>query len=362
MFNLSSLSFFKPSQRRRDQVVVLDLGGRSTKAVHIQRKGEEYSLINYLLVDAPAAENGGSTGTMGEHIKSVWKQLGAKTRNLSLVLSPSNSMLRLAEVPLMPLGDMRLMLKLNSKNYLQQELPEHVFDCCVVPKTLTGGGKDNEAAVKGSNQRCKVVVGGAKQDLLNELQSSVREAALIPDQVLPNLLGPVNAFELAKPNVFQKESVALVDIGFKNTSITIVSGGEMLMNRVVHMGGDRITHGLAESMGISYAEAEGIKIGMAEEVQAALQSLLSPLGRELRASIDFFEHQQDKTVSQVFISGGAARSECVVEMLQTELMINCQTWNPISFLQLALPPGKMGEVEQIAPQLAVSVGAAMAGF
>ena len=45
-------------------------------------------------------------------------------------------------------------------------------------------------------------------------------------------------------------------------------------------------------MNISYAEAEGIKVGMPGEVQAALESQVQPLGRELRASLDFFEHQQ----------------------------------------------------------------------
>jgi hypothetical protein len=41
-------------------------------------------------------------------------------------------------------------------------------------------------------------------------------------------------------------------------------------------------------MSISYAEAEGITIGMPQEVQSAMEPLLSTLGRELRASIDFF--------------------------------------------------------------------------
>jgi len=39
-------------------------------------------------------------------------------------------------------------------------------------------------------------------------------------------------------------------------------------------------------MNITYAEAEGIKIGMPAEVQSALEPLLAGLARELRASID----------------------------------------------------------------------------
>jgi type IV pilus assembly protein PilM len=90
--------------------------------------------------------------------------------------------------------------------------------------------------------------------------------------------------------------------------------------------------------------------------------LLSPLARELRASIDFFEHQQDRPVGQVFVSGGSARSEFIVRTLKEELMLETKSWNPLGSVQLALPPQKAAELEQVAPQLTVAVGAAMAAF
>jgi type IV pilus assembly protein PilM len=184
----------------------------------------------------------------------------------------------------------------------------------------------------------------------------------MPESIFPGLLGPTNAFEMCEPEVFKKEVIALVDIGFKNTTVSILQGGEIMLNRVVAIGGDHITSGLAEAMNISYAEAEGIKIGMPTEVQQHLETILNPLGRELRASIDFFEHQNDKTVTQVLLSGGSARSDLMVQCLQTELMVPCRSWNSAHFLQLALAPEKMGEIEQVAPQLTVAIGAATSIF
>jgi Tfp pilus assembly PilM family ATPase len=134
------------------------------------------------------------------------------------------------------------------------------------------------------------------------------------------------------------------------------------LNRVVNIGGDQLTAGLAEAMNISYAEAEGIKVGMAPEVEAALQMQVIPLGREIRASLDFFEHQQDRPVSQVYVSGGSARSEMIIQMLHSELLVECKTWNPTGFLQLALPGQQAVEVDHIGPQLTVAVGAALAAF
>jgi Tfp pilus assembly PilM family ATPase len=115
-------------------------------------------------------------------------------------------------------------------------------------------------------------------------------------------------------------------------------------------------------MSISYAEAEGIKIGMAPEIQSTLETHVLPLGRELRASLDFFEHQQDRPVSHVYVSGGTARSELIVQMLHSELVVECKSWNPTASLQLALPGQQAVEIEHVAPQLTVAIGAAMAAF
>ena len=87
-----------------------------------------------------------------------------------------------------------------------------------------------------------------------------------------------------------------------------------------------------------------------------------PLGREIRASLDFFEHQQDRPVTQVYVSGGSARSEMIIQMLHAELLVECKTWNPTGFLQLALPGQQAVEVDHIAPQLTVAIGAALAAF
>jgi Tfp pilus assembly PilM family ATPase len=150
--------------------------------------------------------------------------------------------------------------------------------------------------------------------------------------------------------------VALVDVGFRNTSVCILQCGELIMHRVIGLGGDRLTAGLAESLGISYAEAEGIKVGMASEVQPTLEPLVTSLGRELRAFIDFFEHQQDVAVSQVFLSGGSARGELILQALQLELLVPCKLWNPAHSLLTALSSQQTSELEDIAPQLAVAVG------
>lgn len=346
-------------QKKRDQILSIDLGGRTTKAILLQRNGNGLKLARYAIKEAPVYEKGFSAPLLAEHLREVAQSLQPKTRQITLSVSASDSILRGIELPLLPVNQMRQMLRLNSKAYLQHDLSDHTFDCYIVPPDL----KKKTENVKGTVQKFKVWAGGARTNMINDIQTAIKTAGFIPDQVALTVVGPVNAFEFAHPDIFATKVIALVDLGFKNSTINIVSKGNLLLSRVVEIGGDRLTSGLSESMGISYAEAEGIKVGMPGEVEMHLQPLLAPLGRELRASIDFFEHQHDQHVENVFISGGAARSDYIREQLQAELMITCETWNPVRELSVDdLPGEQVSELEKVSSELTVAVGAATASL
>ena len=357
-----ALPFFKNQKKHLDQVVAIDLGGRQTKAVLLQNKNDRLNLLGYALQDTPHLENGFTVDTLTTHLKGLFRPLGERTRHVTLAVGVPEAFLRHAELPPMPVSDMRHLLRLNSKTYLQQDLADYVFDCWVIIPSAAAPKTEASKPAPTGPARQKVLVGGTKQQTLDTMTAACRAAGMLAHQITPGMVAPVNAFEVAEPDSFAKEVVALVDIGFKNTTITMLKQGELVMNRVVTIGGDRLTAGLAESLGISYTEAEGIKIGMPAEVQQNLEFVIAPLGRELRASIDFFEHQQDVTVSQVWISGGSARSASIIRMLQGELMVPCRTWNPTQTLHLSLPAEQKAGLEAVAPQLAVALGAAVAAL
>jgi type IV pilus assembly protein PilM len=342
------------------QLMAVDLGSRTSKAVLLERRGEVLALTRYALLDAPLYEKKLTPELLSEHLRKVSEALGNTTKTLALTTKLDDAVVRQVDLPQIPVDEMRQVLKNNTKTYLQQDLPNHVFDCYVFAPKLAPANKPAEPAKPAGSMKFKVLVAAAKQTLVDDFQSAARGAGLTLDYLVPGLIGPVNAFELSMANVFANESVALVDIGFKHSSICILDRGEMVLTRVVNIGGDKLTAGLAEAMNISYAEAEGIKVGMAPEVQASLELQVLPLGRELRASLDFFEHQQDRPVSQIYVSGGSARSEMILQMLHAEMVAECKTWSPTGCLQMALPGQQAVEIEHVGSQLTVAVGAALA--
>lgn len=355
---LASLLSAKP--RKPAHVVAIDLGHRTTKAVSIQRKGDSFELVRYAVVENPPEEQIATPEALGAHLRAVAEAVEGRAKPIVLIIGVQDTLLRHVEMPAVPAADMRLMLKYNSKNYLQQDMPEHSFDCHTLG--LIQPPAAEEATPARGVQKARVLVGGTTHKRLDDLQEASRHAGIATIQVVPSLICTANAFENGVPEAYGSGVVALVDVGFKNSTISILSNGELTLSRVVAFGSDRLTAGLADAMGVSYAEAESIKIGLPDEVQGPLQSLIAPLGRELRASIDFFEHQQDKTVAQVCVSGGAACSHFTVESLQAELMVPTKSWNPVGKMKLSVPPQQLGEVEQVSSQLAVAVGGALAAL
>lgn len=361
-----ALPFFNgASKKRRNQIMAIDLGSRTTKAVLLERRGEALALTHFAVLDAPISDKKISKEALADHLRAVAEAVGGGTRAVALSVGGDEMLVRQVELPPVPISDMRQLLKMNSKAILQQDLPGYTYDFHIIPPKLATQGASGEKKAEPKQTgvtKLKVLVAAAKQQWLDDYQLAVNNAGLSAEAIIPGLIGPLNAFELALPQVYQNESVAVVDIGFRHSTICLLDRGELILSRGVNIGGDQLTTGLAETMSISYAEAEGIKVGLAPEAQAILESQVSPLGRELRASVDFFEHQQDRTVSQIYVCGAAARSEMFLEMLRTEMIAECKTWNPTTFLQMALPAQQSGEIEHMGPQLTVAIGAGIAAM
>src|SRR6266704_258563 len=169
---------FLNGANKRDQLISIDLGGRTTKAVHLQRKGDGFVLSRYALLDAPIYEKNLSADLLGEHLKNVCQALDARTKLVTLAVGVNDSVVRHADLPLMPIGDMRQILKNNTKNYLQQDLPGHIFDCFIIaPRNSQKAGEKLKPGSGAPKQ--KVIVAGARKQLIEDMQTAIRNTGPI---------------------------------------------------------------------------------------------------------------------------------------------------------------------------------------
>src|SRR5215475_8998787 len=138
------LPFFESGKKKRDQVVAVDLGSRTSKAVRLQRRGQAFVLNGYAILDAPIFEKTLSPELLTEHLKTVNQALESKSKAVSLTIGVSEALVRTVEMPSMPLDDLRSVLKHSSRTYLQQDMSNYVFDCFVLGTNGPGANGKGE--------------------------------------------------------------------------------------------------------------------------------------------------------------------------------------------------------------------------
>src|ERR1700690_2255026 len=84
--------------KKRNQMISVDLGGRTTKAVLLERRGEIFALTRYALLDAPIFEKTLSPELLTEHLKAVCEALEAKTKFVPLSIGVNDAIVRSVEL------------------------------------------------------------------------------------------------------------------------------------------------------------------------------------------------------------------------------------------------------------------------
>ena len=386
------------------EVVAIDLGTRMTKAVHLRAVVGGYFLLNYTLREAPVYEKDLSQETLARHIEGMLETLAIKSKDAVLVLNANQSFLMRAEMPQADSSDLRKMVKLNPKNYLKREVPDSVFDCFLgedemVPDEETETPRNRKqvtekkkvrdevqdpshsskwkcqrhkatmdfgdgvlevqtVSVRPARRQTAVLLGGAGSQLVADVTAAATRCGLVPQAVTLSQIGFVNAFLSLRSDVSNKTTI-LLDVGFHSSTVSAMWNGHLILTRVVDIGADRLTAGLAKALKINYSAAEGIKVVMPNVVAAQAKAQMAELAREIQASMDYLDSRYDVRVEEILVSGGTARSKFLVEMLQAQVGVPCRVWIAAKDLTSALSPRKEEDLVRDGPQLTTAIGAGL---
>ena len=99
---------------------------------------------------------------------------------------------------------------------------------------------------------------------------------------------------------------------------------------------------------------------MTEPIQGLVRAALSPLAREVRSSIDFFERQHEHHVVAAFACGGTATSPHILKFLGADVGLHIECWNPLATYDASHLNGDGTQLMTLAPNLAAVIGVAVA--
>lgn len=355
--------------RRGNSVFGIDLGKHIFKGVLLQRKGDNrFVLTSYASREVP--EDLTTPEDLAQQLKLLLKDLGGSAKGCAIAVSDPESLLRIVEQPNTPIDLLRNALRLNGLMVLNQECKDFVLDCALLSPAATNGSRTNgtpngsgeasEVPVPASNgnAKTKYLVGGMLRPTVKQISEACNKSRVSADILQLAPVCSFNAFEFAYPETFAKEAFLLLDMGHLQSTVMIGSQRELVLVRSIDYGGKALTHALTADGALDASAARVMMqegdAGMAEICRASLARLAT----EVRNSIGFFEGQHEQSIHRIFVSGGLARTETILQTLSDELGLPCEIWDPLETCEVALPPAKRQALPHEFVSLNVACGAA----
>ncbi|MEE2940301.1 MAG: type IV pilus assembly protein PilM [Planctomycetota bacterium] len=340
--------------RSKKSVVGLDLGSSVVTAVELTLEGNEPVITGFSRVELPPG------GSVDEAVKQVFKEGKFRSKRVVTGVSGQDTVVRYLSMPRMTDEELRQAIQFEADKLVASD-EEFIIDCAPL------GTIDGDEAADPAAGEMKVLVAACPRARLEGQASMISEAGLTPIAIDLDMFAVANAWELCVlpdadgADAEDVRATALVDVGAKTTSINVMRGGVSCFSREIPIGGANMTQAVSRRLGVEGFEAEAIKRAGEDhqaEVRTAIAPVLEDLSSELALSMDYVEHNEGVTVTEILLSGGGVLAPGAVEAIEQSSARPTRTWNPLEGLHVDVDRLDVEELEAWAPSLVVAVGLA----
>src|SRR6266702_717845 len=346
-----------PIGGKSKQLVGLDIGSSSIKAVELKSTKQGYELVSFglealsqdtvvdgAIMDAPLVAGA---------ISNIFETQKVKTKNVATAVSGHSVIVKRVTLPMMSEEELY--------DRIQSEASQHI------PFDIADVNLDHQLLESVDSQMDVLLVAVKKDKILNHtnvLAQSGKNSTIVDIDAF----ALQNSYEVNyDPDPGQ--TIALLNIGASVMNINIVRGGIPLFTRDVSVGGNQYTDALQKELDLSYEDAERLKkgesvAGVNEEHRGTiLRSVSDILILEIQKTFDFFRATASgENIQRIYLAGGTARVPGLVDLLREEFALPVEELYP--FRKIVINPGRHNEdqVRELAPRLAIAVVLALRSF
>ncbi|MFH1226665.1 MAG: type IV pilus assembly protein PilM [Planctomycetota bacterium] len=338
-------------------IVGLDIGTSAIKAIELTPSptaSGSYVISGYGIKDLAPQQD------LKDAVKEFFDTSGLHTRKVVTAVSGKSVVVRYITMPKMPDEELRSAIKYEASKYIPFEVEEVVIDCAPLP-SLEEPKPDQE------EKEMRVLLVAVKKQTIEEHIALIEQVHLLPLIIDVDCFAIGNAFELhqkfstAGASSPDKKVSAMIDVGATKTNVNVVYGTDSYFTREIHIAGNDFTEALVKRIGLQPAQAEALKRdpGMKqEEVKEVVASIIEELCHEIGLSFDYFEHQSDKKVEHIYLSGGGSQIIGLEEAIDVTFEKRPIRWDPCESLEILVDGVDPVDFKKIASNFAVATGLA----
>ncbi len=326
----------------------VDIGTLSIKIAELSGENGRPKLQNYaILSNYNLIENktpkvfGGEASSM---LRKILKESGAVSREINMSAPIFSSFLTVMELPPMPSSEIASAIQFEAKKYIPVPL-----DSVLVDWSLVGSAAE----------KISVLLIAIPKDLVNEYAAIAKDA----DLKLENL--ELETMSAARSLIGNDPVPAvLVDMGSRDTTISVVDGGRPIISHSIETSGEDLTRALSSSLNINWRRAEelkkeqGLKIMEGNgQISGVITPLLDVIIGAVKNIIALYSSKSGKKIEKLIIYGGAAKMPGFDKYLNKALGLDVIIGNP--FGKIMYDEKLNPAIKDIGHELTIAVGLAL---
>ncbi len=337
--------------RRSDSGIGLEIGNGAVRIVQLRTGVNRPEVLQAAMEPIPL--NGDSDQVSKQTLaalKEAVKRTGLRKKTAAVALEPAILTTRDIQIPRVPDEELFSVVEWEIRQLIDFNKETHNLDFII-------HNRDDNSP---SNKYQVMVVVSKKSDLM-ETVKLVENAGLrvgrlgVPADALCSLAS-------IHPDVQQEMESAIVNIGLRDSSVTIIHNGKLRFTRQLDFSMHSLISGIAEQMNISREETNGLlhQISLSETENETTEtkrlrilgkSLLESLTAELNKSFNFYASvSRGGSVSRVYLTGGISDLSAIESFFLEHLGVITANIHPFKGLEVK------GRLPRNANQFSVAIG------
>ncbi|HEX5888569.1 MAG TPA: type IV pilus assembly protein PilM [Pyrinomonadaceae bacterium] len=348
---------FKKGSGKKN-LVGLDIGSSSVKAVELGKKGSSLQLLNLgfenlqtdTIVDGQIME----LNNVSNVISQIFSEHQIRTTRVCAGVSGHSVIVKNIVLPQM------------SSEELQESFSWHAEEH--IPFDIADVNLDYELTSR-SEDALHVLMAACKSDKIANVKQAIQLAGKQPVIIDVDAFALQNCYEInyrPRPG----EIVALLNIGAATMNINILNGTRSVFARDASVGGSQYTSLLQRELGLSFEQAESVKRGMPlpegtepRPIQPIIETVSEALALEVKKTVDFYRAtaQDEAGIQKILLAGGGSKLPGLADFLGQKFEIPVEVFDPFRQIEVDSRKFDPDYMREIVPEMAVAVGLALRG-
>lgn len=299
----------------KQRVIALDIGAYNIKVVEGKENKKGVIIDKYFTIRTPTGvlEDGSIVDKDLLHyiISEELKKKKVKTKNVYLTVNSSKILTREITIPKVDEDDIESFLKFQIEEYIPVSMDKYIIQ----HKVLETFYEDNI-------EKMNLLIIAIPKDMVEDyfdLLKSLNLNPLVMDYQ-PNSIAKLIQYSSLINNTYPTEDItfANIDIGYDSTKISIIKNGNILVSRIIEVGGSYIDQSILNFNETSFEEIEDEKLKI-EDINRAdkdsnrhtvtdiIRTSMILLSEKIEMIFRFYlSRRPDNNINIILITGGAS--------------------------------------------------------